>query len=66
VHGSRRIRTFSANPRTPELDELAGLVAAGDIRPVVDGVFPLGEIAAAHQAFDRGGAVGRQVVRVGL
>jgi NADPH:quinone reductase-like Zn-dependent oxidoreductase len=65
VHGSRRIRTFSANPRTPDLDELAGRVAAGDLRPVVDGIFPLTEIAAAHQAFDRGGALGRQVVRVG-
>jgi NADPH:quinone reductase-like Zn-dependent oxidoreductase len=63
VHGSRRIRTFGADPRTADLRELAGLVAAGAIRPLVAATFPLGEIAAAHAAFARGGVLGRQVVR---
>lgn len=62
VYGSRRIRTFSANPLEPRLDELAQQVTAGAIRPVVNGVHPLAEIAAAHRAFDRGGVVGRQVI----
>jgi NADPH:quinone reductase-like Zn-dependent oxidoreductase len=64
VHGPRRIRTFSANPRTAELNALAEQVAAGALRPVVDAVFPLAEVGAAHRAFDRGGFVGKQVVRV--
>ena len=64
VHGSRRIRTFSANPHTADLDELAGLVAAGALRPVINGVYPLAEIAAAHRVFDKGGVVGRQIVQM--
>ncbi|MFI5839001.1 zinc-binding alcohol dehydrogenase family protein [Catenuloplanes sp. NPDC051500] len=64
VYGPRRIRAFSANPLTPELDELARYVAAGSVRPVVDQVFPLADIAAAHHAFARRGVQGRQVVTV--
>ena len=64
VHGSRRIRTFSANPHTAQLDDLAGQVTAGALRPVVNGVYPLDEIAAAHRAFDQGGVVGRQIVTI--
>ena len=41
VHGSRRIRTFSANPDTAILEDLSGYVASGALRPVVSGVFPL-------------------------
>lgn len=65
VHGSRRIRTFSANPRTQQLAELAEQVTAGAIVAVIDRVHPLAEIASAHRAFDRGGALGRQVVQIG-
>ncbi|MEV6850814.1 NAD(P)-dependent alcohol dehydrogenase [Actinoplanes sp. NPDC051411] len=64
VFGSRRIRTFSADPRTRQLAELAGQVASGAIVPVIDGVHPLAGIASAHRAFDAGGVLGRQVVRV--
>jgi len=64
VHGSRRIRTFSANPGTAVLRDLADQVAAGAPRPVVDSVYPLADIAAAHQAFERGGVVGKHVVAV--
>jgi NADPH:quinone reductase-like Zn-dependent oxidoreductase len=64
VHGSRRIRTFSANPDTAILQDLAGYVTSGALRPVVSGVFPLADIAAAHQAFSRGGTLGKHVVTV--
>lgn len=64
VHGSKRIRTFSANPDTALLDDVADLVATGALRPVVNGVFPLADIASAHRAFERGGVVGKQVVTV--
>ncbi len=64
IHGSRRIRTFSANPDTAVLDDLAGYVASGALRPVVGGVFPLADIAAAHQAFSRGGTLGKHVIAV--
>jgi NADPH:quinone reductase-like Zn-dependent oxidoreductase len=64
VYGSRRIRTFSANPLEPQLNELADQAGAGTIRSVVNQVHPLAEIASAHRAFDRGGALGRQVVEI--
>jgi NADPH:quinone reductase-like Zn-dependent oxidoreductase len=66
VHGARRIRTFSADPRTADLAELARLVEGGAVRPLIHQVFPFAEIAAAHTAFERGGVVGRQVVQISL
>jgi NADPH:quinone reductase-like Zn-dependent oxidoreductase len=64
IHGSRRIRTFSANPDTALLRDLAAQAASGALRPVVNGVFPLADIAAAHQAFSRGGVLGKHVIAV--
>jgi NADPH:quinone reductase-like Zn-dependent oxidoreductase len=64
VHGSRRIRTFSANPQTAILDDLSGYVTSGALRPVVNTVYPLSDIAAAHRAFSAGGALGKQVITV--
>ena len=64
VHGSRRIRAFSANPDTALLLDLAEYVAAGTLRPVVSAVFPLAGIAAAHEAFGRGGTLGKLTVAV--
>jgi NADPH:quinone reductase-like Zn-dependent oxidoreductase len=64
VHGSRRIRTFSANPESPVLRDVADLVTSGALRPVIDSVYPLADIAAAHEAFERGGVVGKHVVTV--
>ncbi|MEU9449726.1 NAD(P)-dependent alcohol dehydrogenase [Streptomyces sp. NPDC048277] len=64
VYGSRRIRAFSANPGTALLRDLADHVTSGALRPVVDGVHPLADTAAAHQAFEQGGVVGKQVIQV--
>jgi NADPH:quinone reductase-like Zn-dependent oxidoreductase len=64
VHGSRRIRTFSANPDTALLRDLAGYVTSGALRPVVNHVYPLADIAAAHRAFTQGGTLGKHVIAV--
>ncbi|MDX2540424.1 NADP-dependent oxidoreductase [Streptomyces sp. WI04-05B] len=64
VYGARRIRTFSANPDAAVLRDLAGHVTSHALRPVVDSVYPLADIAAAHQAFERGGVAGKLVVAV--
>jgi len=64
VHGSRRIRAFSANPERPVLDAVAEHVSAGALRPVVHGVHPLAEVGAAQQAFERGGVLGKHVITV--
>jgi NADPH:quinone reductase-like Zn-dependent oxidoreductase len=65
LFGARRIRAFSANPRSVQLTEVAAHVASGALRPVVDTVYPLADIRSAHQAFDKGGVLGRQVVQIG-
>jgi len=64
VHGARRIRAFSANPDAAVLRDLAGYVASGAVRPVVDSVYPLADITVAHHAFERGGVLGKHVVAV--
>ena len=51
-----------ANPA--QLREIAGLIDAGTIRPIVAQVFPLAEAAQAHMALDAGNARGKLVLRV--
>jgi len=64
IHGSRRIRTFSANPDSAVLDGLAGQVTSGALRPAVHSVYPLTDIAAAHQAFEHGGVMGKHMIAI--
>jgi len=40
------------------------LIAAGRARPVVDEVFPLAEIAAAHERLERGEQLGKIILRI--
>jgi NADPH:quinone reductase-like Zn-dependent oxidoreductase len=61
---SRWVRFFSGNPTTPLLAELGRWVAAGALRPQVDRVFPLADVAAAHRALEQGGVRGKIVVEL--
>nr|WTE04991.1 NAD(P)-dependent alcohol dehydrogenase [Streptomyces anulatus] len=64
VHGRRRVRFFSGNPKHDLLAELTAYVERGDLRPVVDTVRPLAEIAAAHRALEAGGVRGKHVIQL--
>ena len=64
VHGSRRVRFFSGNPKHDLFAELTRYVESGAIRPVVDTVHPLADIAAAHRALEAGGVRGKHVIQV--
>jgi NADPH:quinone reductase-like Zn-dependent oxidoreductase len=64
IHGARRIRTFSANPGSSVLRDLAGHVTSGALRPAVHSVYPLTDIAAAHRAFEHGGTMGKHVLAI--
>ncbi|MFC8226706.1 NAD(P)-dependent alcohol dehydrogenase [Streptomyces sp. NPDC057287] len=64
VHGRGRVRFFSGNPQHDLLAELARYVESGAIRPVVDTVHPLADIAAAHRALEAGGVRGKHVIQV--
>ncbi|MGX6447624.1 NAD(P)-dependent alcohol dehydrogenase [Patulibacter sp. S7RM1-6] len=64
VHGRRRIRFFSGNPDRSLLADLTARVDAGQMRPVIDTVHPLADVAQAHRAMEAGGSRGKHVVRV--
>ncbi|MBR8643737.1 NAD(P)-dependent alcohol dehydrogenase [Streptomyces tuirus] len=64
VHGPRRVRLFSGNPTTSMLADLTRHAEAGTLRPVVDTVRPLTEIAEAHRALEAGGVRGKHVIQV--
>lgn len=65
VHGARRVRFFSGNPTSGLFADLTALVESDAIRPVVQAVHPLADIAAAHRALEAGGVRGKHVVRIG-
>ena len=65
---SLRSYTVRETTKDPErLRRAAGYVASGlrsgAFRPVVDRVFPLAEVVAAHQYMERGGQVGKIVLK---
>lgn len=64
VQGRRRVRFFSGNPKHDLLAELTAYVERGDLRPVVDTIRPLAEIAAAHRALEAGGVRGKHVIQL--
>ncbi|ALG13222.1 dehydrogenase [Kibdelosporangium phytohabitans] len=62
IRRDRWLRAFSGNPEAPLFAELGRWVTAGEIRPHVDRVFPLSDVAAAHRALEQGGVRGKIVV----
>lgn len=62
VHGSRRIRFFSAAPRTELLTDLAGLVDKRALKPHVDTTYSMEEIVEAHKAIESGGGRGKRII----
>src|SRR5436305_9777879 len=62
---ARRARWVILRPRAADLVNVDRLIEQGRVRPVVDRVFPLDEIRAAHQAIESGHARGKMVVKIG-
>ncbi len=62
IHGSRQIVFFSAAPNGATMAELTRLVAAGALKPVVSGVYPLAKIDEAQASVEAGGGRGKRVV----
>ncbi|GGP05619.1 NAD(P)-dependent alcohol dehydrogenase [Nonomuraea glycinis] len=62
----RRMKLFSNNPSAERLAELTAAAEAGIIRPVIDTVYPLTGIAAAHERLEAGGVRGKLVVDLRL
>lgn len=64
AYGRRRVRAFSGDPGHRLFADLARYAGSGALRPVVDRVFPLDDIAGAHRALEAGGVRGKIVVRI--
>lgn len=58
----RRVRTFSNDPTPAQLTRLRELVDAGTVRPVVETVLPLSQVAQAHRLLEAGGVRGKIVL----
>jgi len=48
-----------------QLEDTLALIARGSIRPVISGIHALSEIRQVHERLERGGVLGRIVVRPG-
>ncbi len=63
VTGKRLLAT-RVKARGGELEKISALIEAGKIRPVIEKVFALEQIAEAHQVSERGHVRGKLVMRI--
>ena len=62
--GGRQVKLLSAKPNRADLETLAGLVAQGRIKPVIDHVYPLEETPQAFEYITQGHARGKVIISV--
>jgi len=62
--GGHGLRIIQAKPRGGDLEKINALIEAGKIRPVIEKVFPLDQIAEAHRASEQGHVRGKLVLSV--
>jgi NADPH:quinone reductase-like Zn-dependent oxidoreductase len=60
----KRLLVTRVKPRGGELEKISALIEAGKVRPVVEKVFALDQIAEAHQVSERGHVRGKLVMRI--
>lgn len=63
--GGRKVRLLAAKPNAADLETIIGLVAGGQIKPVIDRRYPLEQTAEAVEYLARGHARGKVIVEVG-
>jgi NADPH:quinone reductase-like Zn-dependent oxidoreductase len=59
-----QLRMIQAKPRGGDLEKINALIEAGKIRPVIEKVFPLEQIAEAHRLSEQGHVRGKLVVKI--
>jgi len=63
--GGQRLLLMRVKPRGGELEKVSALIEAGKIRPVVEKVFSLEQIADAHRLSEQGHVRGKLAVKIG-
>ena len=64
LRGRPKVRPFAARPNADDLTALAKLIETGDVRPVIEHIYELPEVAAALARQGEGHARGKTVVAV--
>jgi NADPH:quinone reductase-like Zn-dependent oxidoreductase len=64
IHGGRRVRFIQMPPTGELLTALAGYVDAKSVVPVIEAVYALDDIAAAHRSLEKSGGFGKRVIQV--
>jgi NADPH:quinone reductase-like Zn-dependent oxidoreductase len=60
----KRFLAVRVQPRGGELDKISSLIEAGKLRPVIETIFPLDQIAEAHRVSEKGHVRGKLVIKV--
>jgi NADPH:quinone reductase-like Zn-dependent oxidoreductase len=64
IHGRRRVEYFQIPPSAELLTALAGYVDGRSVTPVVEAVYSLDDIAAAHRSLETSGGFGKRVIQI--
>jgi NADPH:quinone reductase-like Zn-dependent oxidoreductase len=62
--GGKRLLVTRVKPRGGELEKISALIEAGKVRPVIEKIFVLDQIAEAHRLSEAGHVRGKLVVRI--
>ncbi|MGI5454595.1 NAD(P)-dependent alcohol dehydrogenase [Streptomyces sp. CA-249302] len=63
VHGPRRVRFVQQPPTRRLLTDLATLADTGAVVPVIESIYAMDDIVAAHRSLETGGGFGKRVIR---
>jgi NADPH:quinone reductase-like Zn-dependent oxidoreductase len=64
LFGGKRLLPIAVKPRGGDLEKINSLIEAGKLRPVIQKVFSLDQIAEAHRLSETGHVRGKLVIRV--
>jgi NADPH:quinone reductase-like Zn-dependent oxidoreductase len=62
--GGKRLLLTQVKPRGGDLEKISVLIEAGKIKPMIEKVFPLEQIAEAHRLSETGHVRGKLVLSV--
>lgn len=62
--GGKRLLVTRVKPRGGELEKITALIEAGKIRPIVERVFALEQVAEAHRLSEQGHVRGKLAIRI--